>query len=217
VRDLLFDAGSDRLWAATGAGVFSTADEGATWQSSSAGLPAGVAVTSLSLNNDTGELFASLFDPVAGGVFRGVNLTGRWTAANLGLMERRVNKVTNDGGHAANANATATTFYAGTSGAGLFFLTIPSGGSGPQIATASLPAAQVGMPYDQTLTAAGGAVPLLWTVSGGALPPGLGLASGGSLVGTPLKAGLYTFTARVVDANSASAQQQLSLLVRGAR
>ena len=47
-----------------------------------------------------------------------------------------------------------------------------------------------------------GRTPYTLSVVTGALPPGLKLSTGGHLVGTPTKAGTYTFTLHVVDANS---------------
>ena len=65
-----------------------------------------------------------------------------------------------------------------------------------------LPDAQTGVAYSQTITATGGAAPYDYTVSSGALPPGLALnASTGVLLGTPTASGTYTFTVRATDAS----------------
>ena len=85
-----------------------------------------------------------------------------------------------------------------------------------QITTASLPGGTVGQPYSQTVTASGGKSPYSWTLSSGALPPGLGLGpSSGTISGTPTTAGSYPFTVRVTDAGnpSRSATQAYSLVV----
>ncbi len=87
------------------------------------------------------------------------------------------------------------------------------------IATASLPAAQVGVPYSTTLTTSGGTKPYTWTVTG-SLPAGLSLnASTGTLSGTPtaITAGA-SLTFKVTDsgAPAQSATRTLTLVVSAA-
>ncbi|MBI3278853.1 MAG: putative Ig domain-containing protein, partial [Acidobacteria bacterium] len=46
----------------------------------------------------------------------------------------------------------------------------------------------------------GGTPPYVWTVSAGALPPGLSMNAGtGQISGVPSQAGAFSFTARVTD------------------
>jgi hypothetical protein len=59
---------------------------------------------------------------------------------------------------------------------------------------ASLPNAHVGTSYNQALTASGGTGPYQFSLSSGALPPGVELASSGLLFGTPTTTGTYSFT-----------------------
>ncbi len=59
---------------------------------------------------------------------------------------------------------------------------------------ATLPGAQIGTSYSQSVTASGGAGPFQFSLSEGALPPGLILAQNGLLSGTPTTAGAYRFT-----------------------
>ena len=47
----------------------------------------------------------------------------------------------------------------------------------------------------------GGTEPFTWSVSAGSLPPGLTLASDGSITGTPTQVGAFTFTLQVVDSS----------------
>jgi uncharacterized protein (TIGR03437 family) len=83
------------------------------------------------------------------------------------------------------------------------------------ITTASLPAGQVGSGYFNSITASGGVGTLSFgVVSGsGALPPGVSLATNGSLVGTPTTPGTYTFTIRVTDGTGASAEREFSITI----
>lgn len=78
---------------------------------------------------------------------------------------------------------------------------------------AQLPNASIGVQYAQTFSASGGSTPYLWTIAGGAVPPGLSLSTTGVLAGTPLNAGTYTFDVRVTDAASVSVTQTFSLIV----
>jgi uncharacterized repeat protein (TIGR03806 family) len=81
------------------------------------------------------------------------------------------------------------------------------------VATTSLPADTIAVPYDHTLAAAGGDAPYGWSLTAGALPAGLGLASDGRISGTPTAAGTASFTVRVVDAGSASATRDLAITI----
>lgn len=88
--------------------------------------------------------------------------------------------------------------------------------AGVVVSTVSLPNGAVASPYSQTLTAAGGTAPYLWTLLSGTLPPGLSLAPGGVLSGTPTVNGSFTFTARVSDAISAFATKSFTVVITGA-
>ena len=83
-----------------------------------------------------------------------------------------------------------------------------------QIAAASLPAGAVGVSYSSILSALGGTPPYSWSTVGGTLPPGLQLnASSGAIAGTPITAGSFSFTAKVLDAKAASSTAGFSLSV----
>ena len=71
------------------------------------------------------------------------------------------------------------------------------------ITTASLPTGTAGSFYRETLAGTGGSAPYTWSVTGGALPPGLTLdAASGTLTGTPSSAGAYALTVSVTDAET---------------
>jgi hypothetical protein len=67
------------------------------------------------------------------------------------------------------------------------------------ITTTSLPPGTVGTPYLQALAAAGGSPPYGWSLSSGALPGGLALSANGTISGTPLSSGPFSFTVQVTD------------------
>ena len=82
------------------------------------------------------------------------------------------------------------------------------------VVTASLQAGTQGVAYSATLTASGGTLPLSWSVSTGALPPGLTLnASTGVISGTPSTSGSFAFTFQVADAAAQTATKALSISV----
>jgi hypothetical protein len=68
----------------------------------------------------------------------------------------------------------------------------------------TLPPANVGVPYNQTLTSTGGIAPLTWSLAPGSgpLPTGLNLSSAGQISGTPTAVGTFTFTVQLSDSSS---------------
>ena len=83
----------------------------------------------------------------------------------------------------------------------------------PTITTTSLPAGTVDTTYGQTLEAVDGTAPYAWSVSAGALPPGLTLFATGELTGHPTSAGTFTFTVRADDAGTPSQSDTQELTV----
>jgi|GEM_PF-2288351 len=82
-----------------------------------------------------------------------------------------------------------------------------------EIVTAALPDGTVNVPYDAVLQAAGGVRPYAWTISGGALPDGITLATNGTLAGQTAVAGRYAFMVRVTDGNSQFVERLFALSV----
>jgi hypothetical protein len=73
---------------------------------------------------------------------------------------------------------------------------------------------EVGLSYGTVvLGAAGGVKPYKWSISSGALPPGLTLLSGGSTTGKPTTVGTFSFVVRVDDSAGAAAGVSRSILV----
>jgi Putative Ig domain len=72
------------------------------------------------------------------------------------------------------------------------------------ITTTTLASPKYGYAYSQTLTAAGGIPPLIWSLAPGSgpLPGGLGLSATGVITGAPTAAGSFTFTVQVADAGA---------------
>ena len=86
-----------------------------------------------------------------------------------------------------------------------------------RVKTQALPAGQAGVPYSATLEAGGGKEPYTWSIAGGALPPGLALASSSGVIsGTPAMAGDYSFTVRVRDKEQDEDTQPLKVSVAAA-
>jgi len=83
------------------------------------------------------------------------------------------------------------------------------------ILTGSLPNATQGVPYAQTLVAAGGLKPYSYTLTAGDLPPGLSLSSTGTISGTPTAVGASSFTVTVTDAEPTPQTANLPLVLLG--
>jgi sugar lactone lactonase YvrE len=81
------------------------------------------------------------------------------------------------------------------------------------LAPTSLPSAQVGAAYSQTIAASGGTSPYSYQVTSGTLPAGTSIDSSGLFSGTPSAAGSFTFTVSATDANSITGSQAYSLTV----
>ncbi|MFC7379211.1 IPT/TIG domain-containing protein [Brevundimonas sp. GCM10030266] len=91
-------------------------------------------------------------------------------------------------------------------------ITAPSISLSP--AAGSLPGAQAGVAYAQSLTAAGGISPYTYGVTAGALPLGLTLQNG-AIAGTPTGSGTFNFTVTATDSsgNAYSGSAAYSLTV----
>jgi subtilisin family serine protease/chitodextrinase len=82
------------------------------------------------------------------------------------------------------------------------------------ITTASLPGAEIGIPYSQSLVANGGTQPYSWAVINGTLPDGLSLNSAtGDISGNPTTTGVFNFTAQVTDSVFDTVSRPLSISV----
>jgi subtilisin-like proprotein convertase family protein len=70
------------------------------------------------------------------------------------------------------------------------------------IAPSVLNNGQAGVAYNQTLAGQGGTAPYSFAVTGGGLPNGLTLSTGGTLSGTPTAVGTFTFTVTATDSTT---------------
>jgi Putative Ig domain/Right handed beta helix region len=117
--------------------------------------------------------------------------------------------VTADASSAAGTSLVCNTFSGWT--------TDTSGISQPPcISTTSVGNGTVGATYSQHLDATVTSPPGTWAVSGGALPPGLVLATGGTISGTPTAAGTFTFAATVTDADGVASSRSFTIVVAAA-
>lgn len=82
-----------------------------------------------------------------------------------------------------------------------------------KILSTSIPSAQTETPYSTTLSSSGGFPPYRWSVSSGTLPQGLSLSGGGTISGTPVQVGTYTFTVKVTDSASQTQSLTASMIV----
>lgn len=68
-----------------------------------------------------------------------------------------------------------------------------------------------GLPFNQSLTQVGGQGAVSYSVTAGALPPGLTLQSNGTISGTPSAVGPYSFSVTVSDANGCQGTQAYTM------
>ncbi|MEU4472490.1 fibronectin type III domain-containing protein [Micromonospora sp. NPDC023888] len=77
------------------------------------------------------------------------------------------------------------------------------------------PPGEANVVYSDQLTVTGGTGPFTWSISAGALPPGLSLNTGtGLLSGIPSAAGSFGFTVRIVDSFGQSDTRPATLVIR---
>jgi len=81
------------------------------------------------------------------------------------------------------------------------------------LSPATLPNGMLGTPYSQTITASGGTGPYTFAVTMGTLPPGLTLATNGTLSGTPTSAGSFTFVVTATDHGGDKGSRTYTLVV----
>jgi hypothetical protein len=84
----------------------------------------------------------------------------------------------------------------------------------PSFKSATLPSGRTGVPYSETITATatgGAAGPLTFSLASGKLPPGLTLASDGTLSGMPTAGGAFSFAIAATDRNSDTGIQRYTL------
>jgi Putative Ig domain len=83
-----------------------------------------------------------------------------------------------------------------------------------KIAVSTLAPAAIGTPYSATLQASGGTAPYSWSVTSGALPAGLSLASSSGVIsGTPTTSGTVRFTATVRDSERPAQSSSTSMSI----
>jgi hypothetical protein len=97
-------------------------------------------------------------------------------------------------------------------------VTAPSPVSSPSTAALAITMpvhnGEVGVIYlAVSFQAAGGTAPYTWSVSGGALPPGLALSADGVLTGNNTAAGKFSFTSEVKDSTGATGTGSANLTV----
>ncbi len=93
-----------------------------------------------------------------------------------------------------------------TTGTGLFIglraYTVTVAGPTITVGPNTLPNPTVSTAYSQTMTASGGTAPYTFTITAGALPAGLSLATNGNISGTPTAVGTANFTVTTTDSGS---------------
>lgn len=90
----------------------------------------------------------------------------------------------------------------------------PSGTTANPQLSGNLSPADVGVPYNGTISVSGGKAPYVFTVSSGSLPSGLALSQGtGTISGTPGKAGVSSFAVQATDSTGLVGAQSFQITV----
>ena len=208
--------------AATGVRVVNDNQITATTPPGTAGAAA-VAVTNAVGTSTTNGTYTYVASPMANAqsVTTAFNTASAITLTGTNATSYTVQSAPAHGtlsGTAPNLTYTPTTGY---NGADSFTFTASNGAGTSAPATVSIsvggPAITVGgtpgggtrgQAYTASLTASGGTSPYTFAVTGGALPPGLSIASGGqtgTISGTPTASGSFSFTVTVTDSSSPAA------------
>ncbi|MDQ6860347.1 MAG: putative Ig domain-containing protein [Verrucomicrobiota bacterium] len=95
---------------------------------------------------------------------------------------------------------TATDTSAGCSGSRAYSIQVNCPAT--TVSPSTLPNGQVGMTYNQTITASGTGGTYTFAVTSGTLPNGLTLSSSGQLSGTPTQSGPFNFTITATDSSA---------------
>jgi hypothetical protein len=82
------------------------------------------------------------------------------------------------------------------------------------VSPSTLNAAFAGLPFNQSITQTGALGNANFTLSAGALPPGLSLTANGTLSGTPSATGNYSFSITVTDASGCTGTQSYNMNVQ---
>ena len=181
--------------------VWKSIDAGATWNSIDGsgvtGIP-DIPVHVLVVDPTTPSRLYAGSDM---GVFTSVDGGAHWAVENTGFP----NVITE------SLSAAAGQLFAFTYGRGAW--RVPLVPPGALAVGCPSPTAQSGVPYASSLAATGGTGPYTYSIATGALPGGLNLdASTGAVAGTPA-AGVFNFTAKVVDAVAAPATSPCTISV----
>ena len=125
---------------------------------------------------------------------------------------------TTSGSFTFTAKATDSTSPTAQTATKSLTITVASRPVAVQITTSSLPSGQAAVPYSAALAAIDGTSPYKWSITSGALPAGLTLASSGTISGTPTTSGTFSFTVHVADSASSptSASRNLSITIAAA-
>jgi hypothetical protein len=93
---------------------------------------------------------------------------------------------------------------------------VESAGAAPVMLSGNPPAGAQGVAYSTAFTATGGTTPYVFTQISGSLPPGLVLAPGGVLSGTPTTVGVSVFTVQVQDSVGTKVSASFSITITNA-
>ena len=167
--------------------------------------------SSATLNWNVTNAFSTTLQQCYAFVQNNATGAGTWTGLQTGTS--------GSDGYSGSATITPTaegiyTYTLTCGGQESGFATLTVGKPTLAITTSSLANGTVGTAYSQTLTASNGIAPYTWSITSGALPAGLSLATGtGIISGSPAQGGTGNFVVQVKDSSSTPMTATASLAI----
>jgi uncharacterized protein YhjY with autotransporter beta-barrel domain len=152
-------------------------------------------------NARTGQAYSQALTATGGTAPYGFAITGGALPAGITIGTTGTLSGTPTAGGTYTFTATATDANGNT---GTRSYTLVSDAAQITVAPTTLPAGQVRAASSQALTATGGTAPYTYVIVAGTPPAGLTLATSGTLSGTPIQSGSFTFTVAARDSSTGS-------------
>lgn len=163
------------------------------------------------------DLALSLYDADAGLIATSDPTVGQLSADVVSGLDAAISQILPAGEYTLKVDGTGSgsatsTGYSDYGSLGPYELTL-SAETPLLIERSTPPEGRVAEPYAYALTPSGGVGPYTWSLVGGSLPPGLGLAANGTVSGRPTSTGDFTAQVQLRDADDTATTSTLRIAV----